>query len=192
MKVSLNELDTMSQKAALGAGRPWGLAQEAGRAVAVLESMRLPGAAALLTLLQETDGFDVNRRSCPILAGAHLADLGPIGEPVALEAIRSPLLLVPFAMRTGGQVSLSWGASQIIAMPEGVCATYVDFGLDPQPVRIKTTDVDIEPSHVTATGAVDIGDEIWEGLSQLAQRTYVPASEASRLRGAGAGLTDND
>jgi hypothetical protein len=39
---------------------------------------------------------------------------------------------------------------------------------------------------------VDIGDEIWEALSAFAHRTYVPASEASRLKGAGAGLTDND
>ena len=29
-------------------------------------------------------------------------------------------------------------------------------------------------------------------LEELAHQTYVPASEESRLRGAGAGLTDND
>jgi len=48
------------------------------------------------------------------------------------------------------------------------------------------------PSLRPGTGAVDIGDEIWEALGRFAHRTYVPATEASRLKGAGAGLTDND
>jgi len=33
---------------------------------------------------------------------------------------------------------------------------------------------------------------IWEFLAALAAKTYVPATEESRLAGAGAGLTDND
>lgn len=35
-------------------------------------------------------------------------------------------------------------------------------------------------------------DRIWNDLQSFAARTYVPASEASRLKGAGAGLSDND
>ena len=38
--------------------------------------------------------------------------------------------------------------------------------------------------------AVDTGS--WERILLFAHRTYVPASEASRLAGAGAGTTDND
>ena len=49
-----------------------------------------------------------------------------------------------------------------------------------------------DATHRWQPGAVDIADEIWEALSAFAHRTYVPASEASRLKGAGAGLTDND
>jgi hypothetical protein len=37
-----------------------------------------------------------------------------------------------------------------------------------------------------------MNEEIWEALGRFAHRTYVPATEASRLKGAGAGLTDND
>ncbi len=39
---------------------------------------------------------------------------------------------------------------------------------------------------------VDVDDALWTRLNTMAQRTYVPATEASRLAGAGAGLTDND
>ncbi len=37
-----------------------------------------------------------------------------------------------------------------------------------------------------------IDDALWDRLQELAARTYVPASDASREKGAGAGLTDND
>ncbi|MEL7211719.1 MAG: hypothetical protein AAGK92_03585 [Pseudomonadota bacterium] len=37
-----------------------------------------------------------------------------------------------------------------------------------------------------------IDDGLWDRLQGFAARTYVPASEASREKGAGAGLTDND
>lgn len=41
-------------------------------------------------------------------------------------------------------------------------------------------------------GACDVEPQIWAELSTWAKKTYVPASEASRFAGAGAGLTDND
>jgi len=37
-----------------------------------------------------------------------------------------------------------------------------------------------------------VSDQLWIQLSDLASKTYVPATEASRLSGAGAGLNDND
>ena len=33
---------------------------------------------------------------------------------------------------------------------------------------------------------------VWEALETLAKLTYVPATETSRQKGAGAGLVDND
>jgi hypothetical protein len=39
---------------------------------------------------------------------------------------------------------------------------------------------------------VETSDFGWDRITELARRTYVPASDQSRLRGAGAGLTDND
>ena len=38
----------------------------------------------------------------------------------------------------------------------------------------------------------DTSDTGWDRLTALAHKTYVPASDQSRLHGAGAGLTDND
>lgn len=40
--------------------------------------------------------------------------------------------------------------------------------------------------------AVEVPGHLWARASELALTTHVPTTEASRLRGAGAGLTDND
>ena len=112
MIVSLNEAEVMATKAAWGAGRPWGLAQDAGRAVSTLEAMRLPGATSLLDVLAATDGaacetlrpasvqtewWQAERPMCPVLVGAFIADLGVQSEEVKLRRVHTPLLLVPFA-----------------------------------------------------------------------------------------------
>ena len=43
-----------------------------------------------------------------------------------------------------------------------------------------------------ANAARPVADALWARLEMLAARTYVPATEASRASGAGAGLSDND
>jgi hypothetical protein len=48
------------------------------------------------------------------------------------------------------------------------------------------------PPMTPATGPQTVPDALWAQLETWAAKTYVPASEASRLSGAGAGLTDND
>ena len=53
-------------------------------------------------------------------------------------------------------------------------------------------DICIAPEVAAGSGEIEAPDEIWRELGRLAARTYVPASETSRLMGAGAGLRDND
>ena len=44
----------------------------------------------------------------------------------------------------------------------------------------------------TYAGRCQVGADDWQALSALAHKNYVPATEASRMNGAGAGLVDND
>ncbi|WP_420862490.1 hypothetical protein [Algirhabdus cladophorae] len=48
------------------------------------------------------------------------------------------------------------------------------------------------PSLASPTARVPMDPVLWAHLNKLAAKTYVPASEESRLSGAGAGLSDND
>ena len=207
MIVSLNEAEGMATKAAWGAGRPWGLAQDAGRAMSTLEAMRLPGAASLLDLLIATDGvpceklrpvsmqsewWQADRPMCPVLVGAFISDLGAQSEAVKVRQVHAPLLLVPFCLMAFDNVVFKWSECTIRSSDEGF---FVQGALNAKvadQVLIDNSEPAEETTHRWQPGAVDIADEIWEALSAFAHRTYVPASEASRLKGAGAGLTDND
>ncbi len=207
MIVSLNEAEVMATKAAWGAGRPWGLAQDAGRAMSTLEAMRLPGAASLLDVLIATDGvpceklrpvstqsewWQADRPMCPALVGAFISDLGRQSEVVKLRQVHAPLLLVPFCLMAFDNVVFNWSGCSIRSSDEGF---FVHGALNAKvadQVSIDKCEPADEVTHRWQPGAVDIADEIWEALSAFAHRTYVPASEASRLKGAGAGLTDND
>jgi len=41
-------------------------------------------------------------------------------------------------------------------------------------------------------GPFEVNDALWARLGALAEKTFVPETDASRAGGAGAGLTDND
>lgn len=56
--------------------------------------------------------------------------------------------------------------------------------LSPQQLR--------EQRQSAIANGCEIDDLLWKKVQQHAHNTYVPVSETSRLRGAGAGLTDND
>lgn len=82
------------------------------------------------------------------------------------------------------------------------CAALFDSYLSALPFEVKTTA--IEPDHIRVVTGNDRGaackpvgrisgcDRLIARMSDLAARTFVPESDASRRAGAGAGLTDND
>jgi hypothetical protein len=207
VQVSLNEVEVMATKAACGAGRPWGLAQEAGWATARLEAMGLPGAQSLLGLLKATDGMEMDALTpvtrgavwaaadapaCPVVTGAYLADRGEVRDGVIISALYHPVLVLPFLQRVAGGAELQWQGGSLAGGADGVrveCEPGVNIV---QEVRLHRHSDGACGDMDAGSGAVDIDDEIWEALGAFAHRTYVPATEASRLKGAGAGLTDND
>lgn len=211
MTWSLNEIEALSRKAARGAGYSWGLAEEAGRAVRWLEARGLPGAEALASHLNSVDGRDLSTlapdaeswsvpggTACPILAGTMLADglAGDRTDPLPLADLGTPLLLLPFLAwmaeargqpvglsHTGGAVTLAVDGNlsgSAAAIGSGSATVTVEF--DPQPAGQPVSE-GLRSACTTETVAA---------LSAFAHRTYAPATEESRLAGAGAGLTDND
>lgn len=209
MSYSLNETEALCRKAARGAGYAWGLAEDAGRAARWLEARGLLGLQALAGLLEECEGIALARMTprigevwqadlplCPIIAGAVLADHAHLlaEAPVRLGRVRHPLLLLPFvaaALRAGGQAEVVWADARIAVVPEGVAVEGVLGASDVAGVSVALADA-APPVPLTRRTRCDIPEALYTRLNTFAARTYAPATEASRLAGAGAGLTDND
>lgn len=206
----------MARKATRGAGYAWGLAEETGKAARWLCAHRLPGLPVLAALLALNDGKpygdiapagdeDVWRAAsgvlCPLIAGVALADRCDEiarGRVIRLAQTAYPFLITPFLGRaatyTGTAFALSLENEEIVCSERGVHADMTEPHLHTSLTESVTCMVAPVPAGLTAErdGSVEIDAPTWARLNAFAQRTYVPASEGSRLSGAGAGLIDND
>lgn len=209
---SLNEVEALARKAARGAGMSWGLAEDTGRAIRWLEARGFAGAAALadyltwrdeggeVAPLEERSGLwrGVDGPLCPIAVGAYLSDSAAADLPVkmTLVSLRKPLLIVPFA---------AWAAKELerdIKLESGDEDVWLGHGgeaycagfskIDEADVSLRQEEVpgDAMRRDVTTRSTAERGP--LEVLDRIASRTYAPATEASRLAGAGAGTSDND
>jgi len=215
-RYSLAEIDATCRKATRGAGYPWGLAEEAGKAARWLAARGLPGPEALAGLLTENDGRAyadmqpvhtasgwqaASGRLCPIMAGAALEDraLDLVTDArVYASNLSWPLLLLPFLAQAArlANVGLAtgWQDLEVLINPAGIglngprerCLTAHTSRID-----IQTADATPCPIPSSALGC-PVPAPAWQILDRFSARTYVPASAASRLAGAGAGIHDSD
>ena len=209
MSWSLGELGALATKAARGNGMDWGLADEAGYAVKWLQRRQWPGVAALCRYLSWRQAGEItiwpddtarDGHYCPIATGAAYGD-GMFGDDVQFARVRTPLLLVPFiALRaTNSPVCLSMGKAvfaltqdkfglskndTVILMDASACQIYAASD-DELPEIMTIANDAFTRVPTTASACITV-------LNGFAKNTYAPATEASRLVGAGAGLNDND
>ena len=166
--LSLGEAEALAREAARGAGLPWGLAEEAGRAARALCAADLPGLDALALRL-------LVGGPCPIRAGCRASDAGEV--PKVLD-VAVPLLLLPFLAPL--TAIAEWGNGVLRSGPEGIAA---EGALLTPRARLRLT-VREAPGRVACVERAHPSSRAWRRLSTLAARTRAPASEASR-RGAG-------
>ncbi len=222
MLCSLNEIEAQLRKAARGAGLSWGLAEEAGKAARWLAMHGIGCLPSFVALFEQHSSRPYDEISipqeegrwrarggalCPLIAGTAIVDRAEEiagGRNVELATVAWPVLLAPFA----ATVASATGASIVLAWP-GARFIFADTGVRLDATPGVTADVaGAASAHYascgrlvgTAQGApvkseiagIFVDDSVWPRLDAFVQRTYVPASEESRLKGAGAGLLDTD
>jgi len=198
MSWSLGEIKALSVKAARGAGLDWGVAEEAGFAVEWLEMHGLDGVRALAQYLSRVHRKDnYNTSHCPIKLGCLASDLD---DWTLLQgvSIHEPILIVPFVadIIKKETLELSWADSFVQINPNGIKTLDVN-GLISRPsvphysLKIEILDTPCAVMQRKSRVADDAASYV-AILNALAHKTYAPATEASRLAGAGAGLNDND
>lgn len=213
MSVSLNEVEAAAKKATRGTGYSWGMAEEAARATRWLCAHGFDGCASLVTVLERTDGavlasmtpralspeWDApSGASCPIMAGAALSDGAMWLKQADIQVVIAvePIMILPFAAaaarQLGETITVAW--ENLSATTDGA-----EISLNDGANMASAANVRLMIRKGGALGratprqtraAPDVAD--WDRLHQLAGRTYAPATEESRLLGAGVGVSDSD
>ncbi len=193
---SLSEIAATAKMAARGTGCEWGLAEEAGQAVRVLEAHDLPGVQALAGLFdapRNCAGRKDGDALCGLLALTRLSDrIHQIdaGERVAFDAVVAPILLAApllMAARTSGRsYELRWPGAFLVCQAEGLSVVEAP---DPWPIiateiMVGTTDA-AASTHAAEVNSRTLKNDDWRALETRAEATFVPESATSRSAGAG-------
>ncbi len=189
--LSYNEVQALARKAAGGAGLPHGVAEDIGRAAVWLSAR---GVDAIRVVVDTIAGDEKRRPS--ILAGQAAVDALCCGEMdhIVLGDRKSDLLLIGLAGATATETGLNLAAvrgdGEVLPLAEISNAA----GLIPSMAALRLLPEENAKAVVSAgTWRPAASDGLaYDAALALAAKTYVPASEQSRVQGAGAGITDND
>ena len=208
---SLSEIESQCKKAAKGVGFSWGLAEEAGIVARNLCEIGLPGPDTIYKNLRCFDNSELTYsrstkdvflfNNCPVsgfLVGIFIVDrLYSVGQNRSwtLGNVIGPLAVVGVLLRltkTKYSFFLEWENFKFQLNETG----FKISGININPERVGKITINIKKSKMISKldffETFEVSNLIWAELSKMAERTYVPASETSRVRGAGAGIFDND
>jgi hypothetical protein len=201
---SLSEIDTVSKRSSRAAGYSWGIAEEVGKNVRLLEFFSLPGIKNLngflnnkkkiklenLSLITE-DNSTHNSQYCPVIAGVNFLDqiktLETLNE-INFKNIAYPILFLPFVSRAseivGKRILLKLDEKEFL-MNFNNCI-YSNFSKQEIIITAERVSIKILKNEDSFT------ENEWKELYRLSEETFVEENESLKKSGAGAGLTDND
>jgi len=201
---SLSEIETVSKRASRAAGYPWGICEEVGKNVRLLEMFGLPGIKNL------NDYFDKKKEQkfeslklinvenkaaklqyCPIISGTSFLDqiksLEKLNE-IKFEGIAYPLLFLPFVSRAseviGKRLLLKLDKNEfLLNFNNSICSNFSNNEI----INIA--------NHATIKlleNSDSFSENEWNQLYKLSEETFVEESDSLKETAAGAGQIDND
>ena len=201
---SLSEIDTLAKRASRAVGFSWGISEEVGKNIRLLEMFGLPGIKTLnyyykvkknknfenLNLISNENKTN-KLEFCPIISGVSFLDQVKTFEDsneILFEKIAFPLLFLPFASRAseviGKRILLNIdGKDFLLNFNNNIFTNFIKNGI-------------IEIGNIFSIKFLENSDPFsvneWDELYKLSENTFVEESESLKESGAGAGLTDND
>tara|TARA_B100002052_G_C15670302_1_gene501431 strand:- start:171 stop:779 length:609 start_codon:yes stop_codon:yes gene_type:complete len=200
---SFSEIDTVAKRASKGVGFSWGISEEVGKNIRLLEMFGLPGLKNLnhyykifkekkfqnLTLVSKDNLSKIPY--CPIVAGINFLDqinaLEELGE-IKFENLGFPILFLPFVSRSseiiGKRIFLIIDEKEfLLNFNQSIYSNY------------KSSDV-LEKSDLIKIKFIEnknsFNETEWRELYKLSENTFVEETDQLKQNAAGAGLTDND
>jgi len=201
---SLSEIETISKRASRAAGYSWGICEEVGKNVRLLEMFGLPGIKNL------NDYFDKKKEQkfenlrlinlenkstklqfCPIISGTSFLDqvksLDSLNE-IKFEGIAYPLLFLPFVSRAseviGKRLFLKLDNNEfLLNFNNNICSNFLNNKI------IKAANF----ATIRFLENIDsFNEKEWNQLYKLSEEIFVEESDSLKDTAAGAGLIDND
>ena len=202
---SSSEIITVSKRATKAAGYSWGVAEEVGKNIDVLELIGIAGIQNLKSYLSdiktktpigpnviESQNKIDNESLCPILTGVCLIDDFKnieILKEINFYNVSFPLLMIPFISR----LSFLIGKRVSIEIDE------YNFKFNLDKYMFSNSDINslilenAKNVRITVFENEDsFSQEVWDELYALSTDTFVEENEKLKSTAAGAGLEDND
>jgi hypothetical protein len=201
---SLSEIDTTSKRASRAIGYSWGISEEVGKNIRLLEMFGLPGVKNLndfykkkkeqqfenLNLISK-DNKTTKFEFCPIIAGTSFLDqiksLENLNE-IKFEKIAYPLLFLPFVSRASEVI----GKRLLLKLDEKEFLLNFNNNINSNFLKNEI----IKIANVVLIKFLENSDSFsekeWNEIYKISEDTFVEESDSSMEKGAGAGLTDND
>ena len=201
---SLSEIETTTKRASRAAGFSWGVAEEIGKGIRLLELFGFPGVKNLNQYYQNRnkENFEnltlINQNNkkntmpiCPISLGISFLDQIKTLELLkkfTFQQIAYPILLLPFLSRgseiIGKKILFEFDDNEfLLNFNVNISSNFLkkEFPLIAKDIQIiflenENTFTDIE----------------WKSLYKISEDTFVEETESLKQGAAGAGLTDND
>ena len=201
---SLSEIETTSKRATKAAGFSWGIAEEVGKSIRLLELFGIAGIKNLnryyksrsgekfenLNLINETNSSD-KFPFCPITLGVSFLDQVRNLEKynkITFDKISYPLLILPFLSRSseviGRKIYFKFDQYEFLLNLN----VNISSNLFNKDFPIITNNVEIS----ILENEDSFSDQDWKSLYKLSEETFVEETDSLKQGAAGAGLTDND
>ena len=201
---SLSEIDTVSKRSSRAEGYSWGIAEEIGKNIRLLENFSLPGIKNLnnflnckkniklenLNLITE-DNSSNNLQYCPVIAGVNFLDqiktLENLNE-IKFKNIAYPVLFLPFVSRASEVL----GKRILLRLDEKEFLMSFNNCIHSNFFKKEIIKIAENVSIKILKNEDSFTENEWKELYKLSEETFVEESESLKNSGAGAGLTDND
>jgi len=201
---SLSEIETAVKRASRAIGFSWGVSEEVGKCVRLLELFGLPGIKNVnqyfidkkvkkfknLNLIIEKN-LTESEPFCPIILGVSFLDQIKTMESlkkIEFTNIAYPILFLPFLSRAseiiGKKIHIKFDQKEILLnLNVNIYSNILN-----QELKVIANNVEVQ----FLENLDNFTDSEWQNLYKLSENTFVEESESLKQGGAGAGLTDND
>ena len=201
--ISFSEIETTVKRATRSVGFTWGISEEVGKNIRLLEMFGLPGVKNINQYFKiyNEDNFEninlfsktniSNKNYCPIITGVNFFDQSSnISELIQLEInnLAFPLLFVPFVSRAseilGKRIFLKIDNKEFLFnFNQSIYSNYLSGDIVEKSNKLNMQFLENKNSF---------SEKDWSELYKISENTFVEETEELKQKAAGAGLTDND